>query len=269
MNEPLYSIRMRASCQGQHLTGAERIVGTSAIGEVTAALMTRAVGSAGAKADEVHCSLERIEPMSVRYDRLPDISTFNVKSWSDGRLLAKALLTQAGVRDAFAEKAIQLLADGAAPGGGVMRGAVVMNAQNGERLEQDHARGIRVSRMDLEMTARAGIEQQLAHYGLSHVRVCEALVLAGKVSKAPGIVAELCWSDAPDYVTGYVSSPRNGYQRISILKQEGDPTGGRVFFVDPNVADFQVLADYLQHQPILFNALGQIAPAREWDSSDG
>ena len=57
----------------------------------------------------------------------------------------------------------------------------------------------------------------------------EALVLASKVQAAPGIVAEICVSDDPDYVTGYVASKSLGYRRIATIKERGDPSGGRIF----------------------------------------
>jgi 6-carboxyhexanoate--CoA ligase len=37
-------------------------------------------------------------------------------------------------------------------------------------------------------------------------RVKEAPVLATKVSAHPATIAELCWSDDPEYITGYVTS---------------------------------------------------------------
>ncbi|MFN3976837.1 MAG: 6-carboxyhexanoate--CoA ligase, partial [Aquificaceae bacterium] len=43
--------------------------------------------------------------------------------------------------------------------------------------------------------------------------------------------AELCWSDDPDYTTGYVAGKNIGYVRIKPMKEEGVPIGGRVYFV--------------------------------------
>ena len=38
-----------------------------------------------------------------------------------------------------------------------------------------------------------------------------------------GVVAELCWSDDPDYTTGYVAGKNIGYVRIKpIYKQSKD-----------------------------------------------
>jgi 6-carboxyhexanoate--CoA ligase len=142
---------------------------------------------------------------------------------------------------------------------------MVVDALTGTRLEPDQSRGVRVSRMDLAPLARERILAALAVAGLGHHRVAEALVLAGKVLHAPGIVAELCWSDDPDYVAGYVADPRRGYQRITRLKAAGDNFGGRALFVRPENWQSDRFIAYLEQQAVLFDALGTITPARPWE----
>ena len=79
----------------------------------------------------------------------------------------------------------------------------------------------------------------------------EAIVLATKVANAPGIVAELCISDDPDYVTGYVGSLELGYVRIMKLKEMGDPNGGRIFLFDSSKASAEECIDFLQKKKVL------------------
>ncbi len=146
-----------------------------------------------------------------------------------------------------------------------MRGAMIVDAATGTRLEPDPARGIRVSRMDLDPAAAAAIHSGLAAAGLGHRRVAEALVLAGKVLHAPGVVAELCWSDDPGYVAGYVADPRGGYRRISQLKAAGDPLGVRALFVRGDGLDLEALVSWLERQAVLFDALGGICPPQPWE----
>ena len=50
--------------------------------------------------------------------------------------------------------------------------------------------------------------------GYTDNHVQEALVLASKVLSAPNVVGELCWSDDPNYIIGYVSA-NNIYHRIN------------------------------------------------------
>jgi len=268
MNTPLYSVRMRATCHGQHLAGAERIVSESTVSDVTAALTARAMSSSNGAPEEIHCSVEKIDPVSVRYNRLPDVSTYQVDDWQEGRHAAISLLTNVGVQENIATRAVALLANGAGPDGRVMRGAVIMDVKSGDRLEADQARGVRVTRMDLSPECRPALEAELVSSGLDHHRVLEALVLAGKVLNAPGMVAELCWSDAPNYATGYVADPQGGYQRISDMKLLGDSRGGRVFFVDLSKTTLEALVDYLERQVVLFNSSGTISFPEKWISVD-
>jgi 6-carboxyhexanoate--CoA ligase len=123
--------------------------------------------------------------------------------------------------------------------------------------------------MDVATECRRDFEASLRCAGLGHRRVLEALVLAGKVLSAPGVVAELCWSDDPEYLIGYVADPDHGYQRISALKPIGDRHGGRVFFVKSGTFCIVELTDYLERQPVLFDELGKINPAVGWEVEHG
>jgi 6-carboxyhexanoate--CoA ligase len=268
MNNSFFSVRMRAARSGEHFSGAERIVAESDVSEAVAALTRRAMCRSRVPADEVCCNVERVDPAKISYAKLPDVSTHQVSNCQEGRQLACALLVRAGVRARIAVQGVKLLAGGAGPEGSVMRGAVIMDAATGERLEKDPARGVRVSRMDLAPSCRSAFEHELASAGLGHHRVLEALVLAGKVLGAPGLVAELCWSDDPEYTTGYVSDPIGGYQRISTMKVPGDQRGGRIFFVKSVDISLVEFTEYLEKQVVLFNVSGTIFPIAKGISVD-
>jgi 6-carboxyhexanoate--CoA ligase len=263
MPHALYSIRMRAARTGSHCSGAERIAGAGELPALAAELVARALACGGAAPDVVHCSIERLAGEIPRW-RLPAVQTFEVADWTTGRACARALLLRAGVAAAAVEAAMRQLAAGPAPGGRVMRGAMIVDALTGARLEADPARGVRVSRMDLAPPARDHILTVLATAGLGHHRVAEALVLAGKVLQAPGIVAELCWSDAPDYAPGYVADPTHGYQRITRMKAAGAAGGGRALFVRAEALELAALVAYLEGQAVLFDAPGPITPPQPW-----
>lgn len=262
MGTELYSIRMRAERRGDHCCGAERIAAATELPHLAAEMISRAL-ACGAAPDAVHCAVERLSG-EIRRRSLPAVRTFEAADWMAGRGCARALLLNAGVAPVAADSALQQLAAGPAPGGRVMRGAMIVDAQTGARLEPDQTRGVRVSRMDLDTTARERILATLATAGLGHRRVAEALVLAGKVLQAPGIVAELCWSDDPSYLSGYVADPVRGYQRITRLKAAGDARGGRALFVRCEGWDRDRFIDYLERQPVLFDAVGPLVPAQPW-----
>ncbi len=266
MEQTLYSLRMRASRNGQHLTGAERIVPLEQVCEVSARLIERAI-QRGAP-DDIHCHIESLDPANVLLCALPDLSTLQVPDWQTGRTAARQRLQKAGVSLKAADHAIRLLTDGPVPGGRVMRGAMLIDAASGERLETDLARGVRVSRMDLAPSMSDRLMAKLNLHGLGHHRVREALVLAGKVLSAPGVLAELCWSDDPAYLTGYVAEPVSGYQRILPLKAQGDPRGGRAFFIDRQHCELNRLCHYLEKQVVLFDAMGAIYPPAAWKATE-
>ena len=81
------------------------------------------------------------------------------------------------------------------------------------------------------------------------------------------MLAELCWSDDPEYQAGYVADSKHGYQRITMLKPIGDPMGGRVFFVNRASSCLESLVSYLENQVVLFNQLGTVHPSKTWISS--
>jgi 6-carboxyhexanoate--CoA ligase len=83
------------------------------------------------------------------------------------------------------------------------------------------------------------------------------------VAYAPGIVAELCWSDDPDYTAGYVASVGMGYVRFPILKKLGDAKGGRAFFVDKNALDMGTFLRYLEQEAALITDIGECRAAME------
>jgi 6-carboxyhexanoate--CoA ligase len=83
--------------------------------------------------------------------------------------------------------------------------------------------------MDFAPGVRARLRQKLEAQGLGHFRTLEALAVATKVLWS-GVLAELCWSDDPEYEAGYVATPAAGYARFPHFKPRG-AVGGRAFFL--------------------------------------
>ena len=112
------------------------------------------------------------------------------------------------------------------------------------RLEPDKKRGIRATNMDQERMKGDRIGNEKNHYE-------EAIVLATKVANCPGIIGEICISDDPEYVTGYVSSKEIGYRRITKMKRMGSEKGGRIFLFRGTDAEEQKAIDFLQNQHVI------------------
>lgn len=245
----LYSVRMRAAQGaahedgGRHISGAERLVKQSQIGTIVQDMLGRAFSHTRGQADYINISVEAVLRESIRRVPLPPVSTFAARNIAASRNAACAALVSAGVTAQAVENGLKHLLELQDS----MRGAMLICSETGKRRDTTGMRGIRVSRMDIdnEGAFNCWLEQQ----GLNNVHTREALVLAAKVASAPGIVAEICLSDDPEYTTGYVASAQ-GYLRLTNLKPYGSPRGGRVFFVSAD-SDITALKAYLEKQPVL------------------
>jgi 6-carboxyhexanoate--CoA ligase len=258
----LYSIRMRASLERRHVSGAERIVLHDRIDETVRDLVVRARGRA-TEPDRIVVSVDPVDDSSVISLTSLDLTTLEIPDYRSGRRHAARVLGLTGVSEQAIGSAMEQLSRGAASSGVNMRGAMIMDASTGERLEPDRSRGIRSSRFDWTGETFETALLQLTGLGLTHHRTHEALALATKVAHASGMVAELCWSDEPDYTAGYVASLATGYVRFPFLKQKGDPLGGRAFFVDRGKTDMCALTRYLETQAVLITAVGLFSPATD------
>lgn len=270
----LYSVRMRAAQGGpherggRHVSGAERIVTEERLHRTVRALLERARRHARGDPDFVQVTVERVPAGAVaRIAALP-VVTLGTGAPDEARRVARALLEAAGVAPVAAREAVALLAAGPGPAGTAMRGAVLMDAATGERLEPDRGRGVRVTRVDYDPAARRRLEAALRRRGLRGEavrRAREALALASKAAWV-GALAELGWSDDPGYTTGYVAAPAIGYVRLPGIKEAGDCRGGRVLFlaagetvrVDGGLAG---LIGRLEEAPVLIAAVGRVGPA--------
>ena len=258
----LYSIRMRASFRERHVSGAERIVPHDRIDATMRDLVARA-RDRELEPDRIIVSVDAIDAHTLRHLTSLDVTTLETPDYRSGRDYAARILKLAGVSEQAIASARELINKGASPSGANMRGAMIMDAVTGERLEPDQERGIRASRFDWTDETLENAQLQLAVIGLTHYRTAEALALATKVAHAPGMVAELCWSDEPDYTAGYVASLRTGYVRFQFMKQQGDAHGGRAFFVDHDHVDLTALIRYLELEAVLINAVGIVSPAMD------
>ena len=231
----LLSVKMRASRGSEHVSGAERIVTPSATPETVSALVRRALGHSKGSPDFISLKVAAIGDV-LRIKALP-VATETATTPGEGLAIAERLLREAGVQRA--REVIAMFADA-----GPMRGAMLVDADTLERFEPDKTRGVRATCMDA-----AGAQGRLPPLSKNHY--AEAIVLASKVAATPGIVAELCISDDPDYVIGYVASRATGYRRITCMKEKGDARGGRIFVCRGIAGDPSGAIRFLEETPVL------------------
>lgn len=250
----MYSIKMRCSKGGpheeggKHISGAERILREDEVEEELINVYRRAITHERGKPDFINLKIEEIDEDEIIYKKRLKINQHHVDSKEEGLNLAKEFLKENSVSEESAEKGIQSILDLEDS----IHGAMLIDKDSGERLDNKGIRGVRVTGI-----ASADItkyKESLKNDGREGLHLEEALILASKIASCKGIVAELCWSDDPSYVIGYVGTKEN-YERIPILKDKGNPVGGRVFFVDANqLNDDYTLDDliaYLEKQVVL------------------
>jgi len=238
-----YSLKMRASQQvgegdqkhEQHISGAERIVSRDAVEAVCSAMAHRAMTHSKGDPDFINIKIEKVKESDIQILKALPVTRIDVDTWQQGLDKAFELVGEAaaGIREKLPE-----LLQATFP----MRGAMLYDIATGTRLEPDQQRGVRATYMDALHSST--VDSCKNHFN-------EAIVLATKVANAPGMVAELCISDDPNYITGYVASKELGYVRIMKMKEMGDENGGRIFLFDSRKAKPEDCIEFLQKKKVL------------------
>ena len=241
----IYSLKMRASKHTgsvqEHVSGAEKILPQQELPQQMEALLSRALHHAKGKADFINLKIEAISSENLQYIEALPVSTHEAANPAEGRQFMCQIMTELGLTPDKCQKILELFQ--ATYG---MRGAMLLDVDTLERLEPDQQRGIRATYMD--SIAPKGETKAICD-GKNHFQ--EALVLASKVLSAPNIIGELCMSDDPDYITGYIATRDKGYIRITQLKEMGCPDGGRIFLYRGPKSQVEDCIKYLQEQRVL------------------
>ncbi|MDQ7787960.1 MAG: 6-carboxyhexanoate--CoA ligase [Thermodesulfovibrionales bacterium] len=255
--EKLWNIRMRASQEGRgekqktseiHISGAEGLYTLSEMQRMLRGYIERALHHPKGKPDTITLTLEKVRQEPLTISTLP-LSTVISDSLSEARKISGNMLRALGISKKALRSAFAVLQKGN------MRGAALISAEKGMRLEHDRRRGVRVSRLGIAKPALRILSSRLARLGINIDTVKEALILASKVASSSRVIAELCISDDPHYTTGYVASSRFGYMRIPGMKQKGRKIGGRVFFVQEG-SDIDPIIQYLERTPVMVDHIG-------------
>lgn len=221
----LYSIKMRAEEKHKHISGAEKIISYEDIGTYAGQLIKRGLNHPKGSPSLLNIKIEKVEKKDILYLEALPVSTAEVENCRMGMEEIRKFLNSLNI--ANADKIMALL-----PKTYSMRGAMLLDADTLKRLEPDRNRGIRATYMDAQRTEGHPSSNAKNHYE-------EAVVLATKVAYAPNIIGEICISDDPDYVTGYVASKSSGYRRITKMKEPGSENGGRIFLYRGNENDVE------------------------------
>ena len=274
----MVSIRMRASgragnkkASGKsgdnvssevHISGAEGMYGDDDVKRIVREYIGRATGHSRGRPDRIDITIERVVERPRLIRALPVKTLICGTPRTAGKHIGK-MLTAAGVSWRAVNKGMGIVF-----GDDTMRGAAIIDAGSGKRVEPDKSRGVRASRLGISRSAAVSLGRALRRQGIHTATVVEAIVLASKVASCPYVLAELCVSDDPDYTTGYVATRKLGYVRIPHIKRKGEKTGGRVFFVEDGTS-MDALTEYLEKKPVLVNRISGCAGLRSIDEVIG
>lgn len=248
MPKRYYSIRMRSSRNGIHISGAEGIYEYDDILGIVRAYTERAFLHEKGRAEEIRLTIEELKERPEMIQTLP-LCTVNTRNPERAKDIATRILSSVGITERAIDEAFNAITVGV-----TMRGAMLMNIE-GVRLEPDLLRGVRVTRMGITPLAMERLSKKLGRLGLNNTTVKEALILASKVHRYPMVLGEICISDDPNYTTGYVATRRYGYVRLPHIKRRGAQYGGRAFFITGG--EINTLIKYLQTTPVLVNRVSQ------------
>ncbi len=249
-----FSVKMRASRAGTHTSGAEKIVPASNVPDVASLLTERALCHPKGAPDFLNIKIEAL-PDDILHFKALEVTTHVTTSAEEGLSLAARLLADEGITRI--EEIMRRFSESHS-----MRGAMLLDADTLERLEPDRERGVRATYMDDVASLAKGTARGKNHYA-------EAIVLATKVQHAPGIIGEICVSDDPDYVTGYVATKKLGYRRITVIKEKGDPNGGRIFLYRGKKEDVAKTIEFLEKTPALVENVPVLDKGGEESRFDG
>jgi len=252
----LWSIRMRASkvktqspkpksqnSNDIHISGAEGLYKKSEIQKVVRNYIERALNHPRGRADKVIITIEDIKRKPGVISSLP-LATVSCSKPVEGEQIVSKLLQSLGISGKAVDVSFELIKKGN------MRGAAIITAEKGERLEPDLKRGVRASRLGIDKSVSKMLSLKLSRLGINTDTVTEALILASKVASCTPVMAEVCVSDDPDYTTGYVASRKFGYLRIPNIKHTGSKSGGRAFFIRER-SNVKAVIDYLERMPVI------------------
>mgnify|MGYP000513035258 CR=1 FL=1 len=241
-----FSIRMRASKEGLHISGAEGIYRRDDIAQIVQKYTERALLHERGSPDEIRLIIEELRERPQRVSSLP-LYTLNTKTPQMAKMASIKILSSLGITERAIEEAFKSISTGI-----TMRGAMLMDI-DGVRLEPDLLRGVRVTRMGITEKANSVLFRRLSSLGINNDTVKEALILASKANQHPMLMGELCISDDPSYTTGYVASRTYGYIRLPHIKKRGATYGGRAFFITGG--ELKELIEYLQRTPVIIDRI--------------
>lgn len=221
----LYSIKMRASQNEGHISGAETICEASDIERMIATYFQKGFQHENGEPDFLNLKIEKVNLPIVQIKALPIIDHSQLKL---SQLAASSHISQRAI-----EVAWRYIRNDTC-----YRGAIILDAYSGERIDEFGERGCRTTHFCFKQQREDKIHNE---------RIKDALAIATIFQSNEGVVGELCVSDDLNYTTGYFAN-HQGYHRLYDLKLKGSREGGRVLFVNQQF-HIDAFTYFCQQQP--------------------
>ncbi|MCU5746304.1 6-carboxyhexanoate--CoA ligase [Staphylococcus sp. SQ8-PEA] len=210
----MYSVKMRSSQQGEHLSGAETICEAHQIDQTISKFFHKGFTHQNGDSDALNIKVQKItqplrhlNALSILEEESADLS---------------ALSQSHGITDQALQRGLEYIHDKTR-----YTGALILSKETGERLDRTGVRGIRATHFCFK---------SLQERRLLNDRVQDALAIATIITSYPGVIGELCVSDDLHYTTGYFASKDTGYHRLYHVKEDHSRAGGRIIFVNDDIA---------------------------------
>ena len=224
----MFSVKMRASQDNEHISGAETICEEHDIETAIQHFFRKGFNHQNGKSDFLNLKIEQVKEPLIQLSALQIIDEQHVD-------LMK-LCTENGITKQALERGLDYIHDDTR-----YTGALILSTQTGERLDQTGKRGVRATRFCFNNTRE---------YIQLKERVQDSLSLATILTHRDAVHGELCVSDDMHYTTGYFATKRSGYHRLYNVKEDNSRAGGRIVFVEDslNIEDYTEFLELVPKQ---------------------
>ena len=194
----MYSIKMRASHEDIHISGAETMCEFEDLENYLKKYFNKAFNHENGNIDFLNLKIEKVKAPIQTLVALPVVENLNDT--------LTQLAKQTDVSEYALNKGLEYIKNDI-----TYTGAIILSAQTGQRLDSTEQRGIRVTHLAFKTCKRNGEISE---------RVKDARALATCINAFEGVKAELCVSDDLHYTTGYYASPKLDIVESLILKKK-------------------------------------------------
>ena len=209
----MYSIKMRASNQLIHISGAETICEFENLEKTIKKYFNKGFYHENGSIDFLNLKIEKITKPIQNLEVLTIIQNQNAN--------IRDLANNNEVSDKALKNGFKYIENDIS-----YTGAMILSAKTGERLDSTGNRGIRVTNFAFKDQNKINDTSE---------RVKDAVSIATCINSFDNVKGELCVSDDLNYTTGYFASSKSGYNRIFNIKKANTRHGGRIIFVDEQI----------------------------------